>query len=364
MPVRRQSLERLTPKPDTHAGLWLDKYLRYQAGLGDKDQRGSDLGAGARALCIQEAASRTIPVGYAAAFARWEGSFGSTSAIRRFKVETTGRLVIGLGSKNVLELGIRLDHTWGMPLLPGSALKGLASRTAHLHLDGEGWHRPTNPAGDDGGAHHAYLFGTTARAGAILFHDAWWVPSGKQTTVPLDLDVMTVHHPKYYQDPENPEPPSDFDSPVPNAFVTTHGTFQIVLEKAFPDVDDGWLDVAHEILVRGLDLEGLGAKTNAGYGRLRAIDGVTTGVRRATSDASSGPIDLPDPAADAALLQAGNAGNKIPELLLKYRTAGDAPLKSFAEAAIKVLGEKWLRGKKDKQYVKDLYAAAGRPAPT
>jgi len=365
MPVLRDALKSLKPQPDTHAGLWLDKYLKHQTGFGEKDGKGNDLGAGARAACILEATSRAIPTGYTQAFERWRSSFGDDAhALRHLDAKTTGRLVIGLGSKGVIESGIRLDHTWGMPLLPGSALKGLASRTAHLHLGEPDWNRPMDPAGSDAGNYHGYLFGSTTSAGAILFHDAWWVPDPKQQTVPLELDVMTVHHPKYYQNPEDPEPPSDFDSPIPNAFVTAHGTFHIVVEKAFPEVEDGWLDIAQQLLARGLDLEGLGAKTNAGYGRM-VIAGVSSSASTqamsatSVSSAATAPVSS-DPAADVALLQAGNAGQRVPELLAKYKAMGEAPLKAFAEAAIKKLTEKWLKDKKDKAYVKDLYLAAGR----
>jgi CRISPR-associated protein Cmr6 len=38
-----------------------------------------------------------------------------------------GRLIVGLGGDNVLETGLTLHHTYGVPLIPGNALKGLAA---------------------------------------------------------------------------------------------------------------------------------------------------------------------------------------------------------------------------------------------
>ena len=53
-------------------------------------------------------------------------------------LSTAGRLIVGLGSENVLETGIRLHHTYGLPIIPGSAFKGLAAHYCH-----EAW-GPTN----------------------------------------------------------------------------------------------------------------------------------------------------------------------------------------------------------------------------
>jgi len=345
------------PRPDTHVGLWLDKYLTEQ-----KDFPGNPAGAGtgARAQTIMEASRCEVPAGYAQAFDRWRGSFSAAETLM-VEATTTGRLVIGLGNKNVLEMGLRLDHTWGMPFLPGSALKGLASRVAHLHLNGDGWKRPGPPGELDAGEFHAFLFGSVEQAGAVIFHDAWWKPDSKVKNVPIELDVMTVHHPKYYQNPDQPEPPSDFDSPIPNAFATTFGTFVVVLEKAFPDVEAGWLAIARDLLARGFQIEGLGAKTNAGYGRL-SIAGAG-GATSSGNSSNSAPPRHELPEAEAKLLGPGNAGTKIPDLLKKFKTQGPDALKAFAVAAIGKLTAKWLKDKKDKAYVKDLYIAADMKLP-
>jgi CRISPR-associated protein Cmr6 len=249
--LRRRELDGVRAKPGTHPGLWLDKYLAHD-------------GDGAKAECIGGAVEAGVSGEYSRAFRRWSASFDSRLS-RSFDVTTAGRLVIGLGAKGPVEAGLHIDHTWGIPVLPGTALKGLASRTAHRLLEGNGWRRPSSAGNLDGGEFHEFLFGTTRRSGAVLFHDAWWI-AGQQRP-PLERDVMTVHHPEYYQNPDNPKPPSDFDSPTPIPFVTASGAFRIVLERASLDIDESWLATAREILKHGLEQEGLGAKTNAGYGR-------------------------------------------------------------------------------------------------
>lgn len=52
------------------------------------------------------------------------------------------RLVIGLGGKGTLEMGLALHPQYGFPIIPGSALKGLARSWALLQL-AVGWGVPT-----------------------------------------------------------------------------------------------------------------------------------------------------------------------------------------------------------------------------
>ncbi len=68
---------------------------------------------------------------YKASFDRWSGSFEPRAPYRSERFRTQARLVIGLGAENVLEAGLRLNHPYGVPIVPGSALKGLASHYCH-----------------------------------------------------------------------------------------------------------------------------------------------------------------------------------------------------------------------------------------
>ena len=102
-----------------------------------------------------------------------------------------------------------------MPILPGSALKGLAA----YYCD-QVW-RTTEEKFKKGGTYHRLLFGTTDDSGCITFHDAWYVPEASDAT-PLKLDVMTPHHPKW-NDISEPVAPTDFDSPIPVPFLSVTG---------------------------------------------------------------------------------------------------------------------------------------------
>lgn len=247
--------------PHAHAGLRLDRFLRF-------DPRTGDVPTGAKAELARALSSVPRPAGYADAFALRASLFRESPNFRLARGEVLGRLVVGLGAKGSAEFGIHLDHTWGVPILPGSALKGLAAAAAH-HLY-EGWQKPKEwpaargSAKGDERTDREILFGTTDESGCVVFHDAWWIPDASDAAekVPLDQDVMTVHHADYYGGKN--AAPTDFDSPNPVPFVTCRGRYLIAIEGPAE-----WTQVAMELLERGLQVLGLGAKTNAGYGRIR-----------------------------------------------------------------------------------------------
>jgi len=111
--------------------------------------------------------------------------------------------------------------------------------------------------------YYDHLFGSTDERGAVTFFDAWWWPTSENAVIPIHQDVMTVHHQDYYQG-KSECPPSDVDDPVPVAFASVTGSYLVGVEG-----DPGWCDVALRLLKLGLSELGIGAKTNAGYGRVR-----------------------------------------------------------------------------------------------
>jgi CRISPR-associated protein Cmr6 len=265
---RRDRLKVIGRDGGTHAGLWLDKYLkelRHPDGKkGEDAERGNNQGEALRDLLV-EAAGTPIPYGYRAALERRRALLGEYRGgveggmTRLFTAEARGRLVVGLGTQAIRETNITLLHTWGVPYLPGSALKGVASAAAHRLSGGAPWNKAAGdvPQGED----HALLFGSTEAAGFVVFHDAWWVPEPHDTSLPLDLDVMTVHHRDYYRDGKSA--PADWDEPNPVAFLTARGKYLVALTGP-----KAWVESAGAWLARGLGELGIGAKTQAGYGRM------------------------------------------------------------------------------------------------
>jgi len=265
-----------------HPGLLLQRYLTKQA---DPEERRALFDA-----TLQAARSESLRSLYAEAFARWTRSVPQDEAHRSEQLATASRLVVGLGSENVLETGLRLHHTYGVPIIPGSALKGLASHYCH-----DVWGQRHNEAAAEenrlfrrGGAHHSLLFGTTDDGGVITFHDAWITP-GSLDDGAFRLDVMTPHHPKWQT---NEAPPTDFDSPVPVSFLSVAGTFEVRLCWSGPaatpsDTAEAWTALAMKLLKEAVAEWGIGGKTSSGYGRL--LPAHEAAAKRPSQAGSSSP---------------------------------------------------------------------------
>jgi CRISPR-associated protein Cmr6 len=235
-----------------NAGLWLDKYITSL----DRGEVES------HSQLVAEVANLPVPEMYARFYTRWKKVLEEEyhAQVRPFNVK--GRMVVGLGSEGVLETSIMLHHTYGVPYIPGSALKGLAASYARL-VAGEDWKEESKA--------YITVFGTSEAAGFITFFDALYIPETGHEKRPLHTDVITVHHPEYYRGTANAAP-ADWDSPTPIPFLSATGSYLIAL--AAPDLDNGaaWLNRVFEILTEALTIMGIGAKTSSGYGRMECTD--------------------------------------------------------------------------------------------
>jgi CRISPR-associated protein Cmr6 len=246
-----------------HPGLYLDKLLDPPA---DAENQRPILEHVCRARQDDEFLSR-LRSGHRRALARslvWTG-------------KTQSPLTLHLSRATALEnAGIALHPVYGFAYLPGSGLKGLARAwservwlEAQVERDaavqkirqifgyasrselGKPW-IPDAVARDDESA-----------AGAVVFHDSWpcrW-PA-------LFVDVIAVHHPKYYQ--EDPVPPSgDWEDPKPVCFlaVMPGAEFEFAVSPRRPE-DMELARQAAEWLAAALADWGAGAKTAAGYRRI------------------------------------------------------------------------------------------------
>jgi CRISPR-associated protein Cmr6 len=249
MSCRRDALNAVATAQGAHAGLLLDSYLRERTPEGRATHLGEAIEASARALPL-----------YRLAYSRWEASL-SIHRKRRFR--TQGRVVVGMGEKGVLENGISLHHTYGLPLILGSGVKGLCSHYCATVWGGaDANFLPTGEA-------HQILFGTNDDRGLLLFEDSWLVPSD-QPVSPLKLDVMTPHYMDYYTGTGNQAPTGQQD-PIPISFLSVEGEFLFAIGCA-PSVgqEDQWLNLGLRILAEALAQWGIGSKTRAGYGRMVA----------------------------------------------------------------------------------------------
>lgn len=258
MKSRRQSVDAIPPARTYHAGLWLDKFIPFQLRQGEQPPEGH---GEPRAELVAQVADIATPDAYSEFYLRWVTSLqlAGVPENQMHKASVQGRLSVGLGGEAVLETAITLHRTYGVPYIPGSAIKGLAARYAHKHLEGDSWRK--------GGEAHTIMFGNTKSAGYLIFFDALYVPDIGHNDKVLWPDVITVHHPKYYQ---GNEPPADWDGPIPVPFLSATGDYLIAIGG-----DAAWANKAFEILSLALLEEGIGAKTSTGYGRM-TIQGMAT----------------------------------------------------------------------------------------
>ena len=257
----------VTPGGASHAG------LAFHVTLSDHEKVGDVHPYHEHARSV---ATLAVPRPYRAAFARWQNAMTALHAVT-LELRTTEPLVIGLGNTSVTEVGVTLHHTYGVPVLPGSALKGLTRRAAqarglsagHEAFDALFGTAMDAPGETDGAERPASV------SGAVTFWDAWIAPG---TPRPLQQDVITVHHQAYYQ---GQAAPTDFDDPNPVPFLSVPAgtTFHVALtcDEVAPGQSPtahqtAWTRLAAELLLDGLVHLGVGGKTNAGYGRFARAD--------------------------------------------------------------------------------------------
>lgn len=191
--------------------------------------------------------------GYERAYDRWKSHLASLpGTVVATTFDTADKMITGIGQANVLENSVAMNKLWGMPVIPGSSLKGLARHYFMTEVLRE----------DDATSQRQFeiLFGTTEDAGYVTWHDAWLVPDTNVS--PFLLDVVTVHHQQYYQ--QATVPLTETEDPIPSYFISVRGSFLIAIEG----IDGKWVNAAMALLTRALRDWGIGAKTNAGYGYL------------------------------------------------------------------------------------------------
>lgn len=222
-----------------------------------------------------------------------------------FVARTASPLIVGLGGGHVLETDITLDRNSGAPIIPGSALKGLARNTALIELalvlsyaDNVDRLATLNALDEllskqlsekyteedlcaelskliDGQAEFAWdgivnyraVFGTVGQAGAVIFLDGLYADKGLPA---FAIDIMNPHFGSYYTNPKE-NAPSDDKNPVPVTYLTvvTNQDFCFgVLPRQGQNV--ALCQLALKWLKTGLSTYGVGAKTAQGYGLFAA----------------------------------------------------------------------------------------------
>lgn len=178
-----------------------------------------------------------------------------------FTAETASRLLVGLANGVLENAGCTIHPRFGFPIIPGSALKGIARDAAEI----------LKKRSDV----ICSIFGSSSdeeqpRQGDVAFLDAHAVL--REGEVDLELDIVTPHFQSYYGVNGN-ENALDEESPIPNVFpaVAKGITFEFALIVHTTRISDAEakdvLKTARECLEYALNHLGVGAKTASGYGR-------------------------------------------------------------------------------------------------
>jgi CRISPR-associated protein Cmr6 len=215
---------------------------------------------------------------------RWKASF---PADQWKEIELASRLLVGHGNASATGVGLTVHHTWGVPIIPGSALKGLCAHyTAATygrqedseggnpaHFSGPRWEEGRRRIEAAPGDYYRALFGAPdvnddASAGLVVFHDALYVPDSVPGNTPFAVDVLTVHQRSYYGQEQGTGPgerwPNDYDSPTPVGFISVKPGAKLLLAVGG---QAEWAKLALRLLTEAIHEWGAGGKTSAGYGR-------------------------------------------------------------------------------------------------
>ena len=209
--------------------------------------------------------------------------------VGRIELTTTSRLAIGLGADHPVENNMTLDYSIGVPMIPGSAVKGLCRAWCSIQEVPERVVERYFGAQPESGH---------AASGAWVFLPAYPLPGGDTSAQLLEVDIINPHYPTYYRSLANPRPkaalpgPDPADSPIPIQFLAVPRGVPFVF-RILPRTPDVAASIPDACLVLEAALAelGIGAKTAIGYGLFSTTvsdDEVRTLLER-WSEANDGP---------------------------------------------------------------------------
>lgn len=179
-----------------------------------------------------------------------------------FTMKTATRLVFGSGYNHPMEIGFFFDWTTGLPIIPGSSIKGAFLRYAKDNLAREKVQE---------------IFGSPEKGtGSMVFFPAYPLEMNEPL---FEKDWTTVHYKPYYENLDKPDgpdkpdiPPADYYSPVPLPFLAVRKNvtyeFRLALRMNYKAkiADSPLLKETYDLLKKALAESGVGAKTGINYG--------------------------------------------------------------------------------------------------
>lgn len=179
-------------------------------------------------------------------------------------VKTSSRLVIGHGEVSVREVSIKLEHIYGIPMIPSSSIKG-----AFRNYLNEKYSSIENNKYKENDL-ITELFGTDKQKGKIIFIDIY------PEKFKIGIDVMTPHYGDYYS--KNAQPvdtlrPASIKFPVIEKESEFNITILVDKEVYSLKKEQKFLDIKIKDEFKNFLCEKpLGAKTSVGYGYFKEIN--------------------------------------------------------------------------------------------
>ncbi|MBE2205579.1 MAG: type III-B CRISPR module RAMP protein Cmr6 [Chthoniobacterales bacterium] len=198
-------------------------------------------------------------------------AYGDRAAVTIGQVE--GRLAINLADSLIQNAGICLDRLFGLPYIPGSAVKGVCRHAALAELK-----LATGAERKSLAALARAVFGCSKQdadfqpdpsdpshpsdqKGAVSFLPAYPVNEAR-----IVVDLTNVHYPDYYRSGRVEDLSKEHPQPNPFPAVEIGARFAFCLVLNGMDQRPEILAAAKRWLEFALTVRGLGAKTAAGYG--------------------------------------------------------------------------------------------------
>jgi CRISPR type III-B/RAMP module RAMP protein Cmr6 len=231
-----------------------------------------------------------------------------------FEATLAGRLMVNMAGSVIENAGICLDRCFGLPFIPGSAVKGIARSQAlweikeaapaekrnflklAMAIFGYGKTDTGNKGDWTWAAGHELVAEVTAALQAAEFKGcACFLPAYPTTPPTLVVDMVNPHYPEYYRGRRDRA--TDDENPIPNYFPAVEAGSAFGFAVLLNRVPAGFtgpqlLDAARGWIERAITQKGLGAKTAAGYGWFQLGAPVVP---------ASQPGDAPSPKATAPI---------------------------------------------------------------
>ena len=182
------------------------------------------------------------------------------------------RLLLGFGTQSVYETGITMHHTYSIPYIPASSIKGVI-RSYVINEFFEGNEKVACKNEDfscvfgsnaSDSEEKSSLSKKTSKRGLLVVFDSY-----PEKVEKLDVDIMNLHYPSYYT---GGGLPTDDQSPIPIVFYAVPQGTKFLFHFSVGNSEKGELSICSkplsDIIKDALIHFGLGAKTSSGYGRM------------------------------------------------------------------------------------------------